>query len=196
MRRTADRESGSDACLSDRNSGPEDERDNTGTDVHIADDQDREERTMPRLEDTYDQDWTSHAAESLHPGGIKRRSSSTLHLARDAPTTTSAPEAGCQGQKDTQWQAPDQRHAAVPDALPLGDMDHGSRTKRSNSPALRNIYANVPHRALGVASQAQRAVLSSGMAGEFNTHRPPLEIHQACVQYEHQRNECDSFSTA
>jgi hypothetical protein len=41
-----------------------------------------------------------------------------------------------------------------------------------------------------MAPQAQRAVLSSSMAGEFNTHRPPLEIHQACVQYEHQRNEC------
>jgi hypothetical protein len=84
----SDRESGSDACLSDHNSGPEDERDNTDADVHIADDQDHEDRTSPRLADTYDQGRTSHVAESLHPGGIKRRSSSTLHLARAAPITT------------------------------------------------------------------------------------------------------------
>jgi hypothetical protein len=60
----SDRESGSNACLSDYNVGPEDERDNTGTDVHIADDQDHEHISMPGLEDTYDQDCTSHAAES------------------------------------------------------------------------------------------------------------------------------------
>jgi hypothetical protein len=83
-------------------------------------------------------------------------------------------------QQDTQWRAPDQRHAAVPDALPLGDVD--------NSLANHILYDNVPQRALGVASQTQQAVLSNGVAGPFNTNRPPLEIHQACMQFEHQRN--------
>jgi hypothetical protein len=85
----SDRESGDDAYHSDRNSGPEDERDNTGTNVYIADDQDQEDGTLPRLIDTYDQDRTSHVVESLHPGFVKRRSSPILHLPRYAPSTTS-----------------------------------------------------------------------------------------------------------
>jgi hypothetical protein len=50
------------------------------------------------------------------------------------------------------------------------------------------LYDNVPQRAWGVASQTQQAVLSNGVARPFNTNRPPLEIHQACMQFEHQRN--------
>jgi hypothetical protein len=182
----SDREGEDEEDYSDHDSGPKDQRDTTGTDVYVADDQDREDETLPRLTDTDDQDRTSHAAENLHPGGVKRRPSSTLPLARDAPTATPSLEAERHGQMGTRWLALDQRHAAVPDALPLGDMDH--RTKRSNSPAIHDLHNNIPQRALGATSQAQRAVLSNGMVGPFNTNHPPLEIHQACVQFEHQRN--------
>jgi hypothetical protein len=199
----SDHEGDEEEDYTDHDSGLEDQRDYTGFDVYIADDQDREDGTTPREMDFYDQDYRdairppsnlAHRAmsdggpepENLHPGGVKRRPSSTLPLARDVPTDTPSPEADRQGRMDPRWLAPDQRHAAVPDALPLGDTDH--RTKRSNSPAIHNLTGNVPHRALGVASQAQQVVLSNGVVGPFYTNHPPSEIHQTCVHFEHQRN--------